>query len=125
MGSRSFEYSFTRVAVGELEVEDLGNCVIEANDDIGNFWYLKIDTNMGWSKIFEYGPCTPDFQELPSSVICNFDRIEYNDIKLADRVRKFLNAPKRNITQAQEVTDDEMFDNIKDIIEYMKDRSKF
>ena len=98
MGSRNFEYFFTRTAVGELEVLDVGNCVIEAGDDIGQLYYLKIDTNLGWCRIFEYGPCTPDFSELPKSVICNFDREEYNEIKLINRIKMFLNAPKRNIT---------------------------
>ena len=37
----------------------------------------------------------------------------------------FLNAPKRNITQAQIITDEELFDNVKDIIEYLKDKKNF
>jgi hypothetical protein len=87
MGSRNFEYFFTRMATGELEVEDLGNCIIEAGDDFGQLYFLKIDTNLGWSRIFEYGPCTPDFHELPKSVICNFDREEFNEIKLSNRIK--------------------------------------
>ena len=125
MGSRNFEYFFTRTAVGELEVPDVGNCVIEAGDDIGQLYYLKIDTNLGWCRIFEYGPCTPDFQELPKSVICHFDREEYNEMKLNNRIKMFLNAPKRNITQARIVTDDELFDTVVDIIEYMKNSKNF
>ena len=125
MGSRNFEYFFTRTAVGELEVPDIGNCVIEAGDDIGQLYFLKIDTKLGWSRIMEYGPCTPDFQELPKSVICNFDREEYNELKLSNRVKMFLNAPKRNITQARTITDDELFSSIKSIIEYMQNPENF
>ena len=33
------------MAMGDLEVEDIGNCAIEANDDIGNFYYIVIETN--------------------------------------------------------------------------------
>ena len=40
--SRSFEYFYTQTAMGELEVEDMGNCVIEASNDMGCFWYLCI-----------------------------------------------------------------------------------
>ena len=108
-----------------MEVEDIGNCVIEAGDDIGQLYYLKIDTNLGWCRIFEYGPCTPDFQELPKSVICHFDREEYNELKLNNRIKMFLNAPKRNITQARTIDDEELFDSVKDIIEYMKDKKNF
>ena len=125
MGKRNFEYFFTRTAVGELEVEDLGDCVIEAGDDLGQLYFLKIETNLGWSKIFEYGPCTPDFYELPKSVICTFDREEFNELKLSNRVKQFLNAPKRNITSAKLITNEELFDSVKDIIEYMKYRDNF
>ena len=125
MGSRNFEYFFTRTAVGELEVPDVGNCVIEAGDDIGQLYYLKIDTKLGWSRIFEYGPCTPDFAELPKSVICHFDREEFNEIKLTNRIKMFLNAPKRNITQAQLVDTNYALDGCKDIIEYMRDPFNF
>ena len=125
MSSKNFEYFFTRTAIGELEVEDLGNCTIEAGDDSGQLYFLKIDSNLGFCRIFEYGPCTPDFQELPKSVICTFDREEFNEIKLSQRIQKFLNAPKRNITQARLIEEDEMFDSIKDIIEYMKDKKNF
>lgn len=125
MGSRNFEYFFTRIAVGELEIEDLGNCIIEASNDIGQFYYLKIDSNLGWCRIFEYGPCTPDFYELPKNVTCSFDREEFDEIKLSKRIKQFLNAPKRDITQARIITDEELFDNVKDIIEYMKDKNNF
>ena len=125
MGSRNFEYFFTRIATGELEVEDIGNCIIEAGDDFGQLYFLKIDTNLGWSRIFEYGPCTPDFQELPKSVICTFDREEFNEIKLHNRIKQFLNAPKRNITQARIIDNETLFDSLKDIIEYMKDPKNF
>lgn len=37
----------------------------------------------------------------------------------------FLNAPKRNITQAQIISDDELFDTVIDIIEYMKNPENF
>lgn len=122
---KNFEYFFTRMAIGQLEVDDVGNCVIEAGDDIGQFYYLKIDTKLGWSRIMEYGPATPDFQELPKSVICHFDREEFNEMKLQNRIKQFLNAPKRNITQARVIEDEELFDSVKDIIGYMQNKENF
>jgi len=44
---RTFEYFFTRQAVGELEVEDMGNCCIEATNDQGMLYYLVTDTKLG------------------------------------------------------------------------------
>ena len=122
---RSFEYFFTRTAIGELDVDDLGNCAIEAADDLGQLYFLKIDTRLGWSRIFEYGPCTPDFNELPKSVVCTFDREEFNEAKLSNRIKMFLNAPKRNITSARLIDSEELFDTAVDIIEYMRNEQNF
>lgn len=122
---KEFEYFFSRSAVGLLDVEDIGNCAIEANDDIGNFYYIVIETKLGFTKIFEYGPCNPDFNELPKSVACTFDRIEFNDKKIANAIYMFLNNGKRNITQAQLVEKDYALDGCIDIIEYMRNSNNF
>ena len=106
--------------MGELEIEDLGNCTIEASNDEGMFFYLQIKTSMGWTKITEYGPAMPDFAELPKSVYCAFSRIEYDDGKISKKINEFLNTPKRNITQAQVVEDFVMYDNCKSILEYIQ-----
>ena len=116
----SFEYFFTRTSMGELEVEDIGNCTIEASNDDGMFFYLNIQTNMGWTKITEYGPATPDCAELPKSVYCGFSRIEFDSRKICKKIQEFLNSPTRNITQAQVVDDYIMFDNCKSILEYIQ-----
>lgn len=121
----NFEYFYSRSATGDLEVEDIGNCSIEANDDIGNFYYLLIETNMGFTKIFEYGPIQPDFDVLPKTVNCTFNRIEYNEKKIQKQIYSFLNTPIRNITQAQLIEKEELLSNCKDIIEYMRDSTNF
>ena len=121
----NFEYFFSRMAMGDLEVEDIGNCAIEANDDIGNFYYIVIETNLGFTKIFEYGPTQPDFNEMCKSVTCTFDRIEFNEKKIIKRIQTFLNTPIRNITQAQVVEKEYALDGCKDIIEYMRHKENF
>ena len=113
------------MAIGQLDVEDIGNCAIEANDDLGIYYYLVIETYLGFTKIFEYGPVQPDFNELNKSVSCLFNRIEFNDKKISKRIYTFLNAPTRNITQAQMVDKNYALDGCKDIIEYMRDSTKF
>lgn len=122
---KTFEYFYSREAIGNLDVEDIGNCSIEANDDLGNFYYMVIDTNLGFTRIFEYGPCNSDFNELPKAVGCTFNRIEFNEKQIQKRIYSFLNAPHRNITQAQLVDRDYALDGCKDIIEYMRDPFNF
>ena len=122
---RTFEYFFTRQAVGELDVEDIGNCCIEATNDQGMLYYLVTDTKLGWTRIFEYGPAIPDFDELPKSVYCAFSRIEYDERKLTKKISEFLNSPTREITQAFEVDRDICFSNCKCINDYMENKENF
>lgn len=122
---QNFGYFYSSMAIGQLEVEDIGNCSIEANDDLGNFYYMVIETNLGFTKIFEYGPVQPDFNEMCKSVTCTFDRIEFNEKKISKRIYSFLNTPVRNITQAQMVEKDYALSGCKDIIEYMRNKSNF
>lgn len=122
---KTFEYFYTTTAVGELEVEDLGNCCIEAANDLGMLYYLVIDTKLGWCRIFEYGPALPDFDELPKSVYCSFSRIEYDERKLMKKVSEFLNSTAKQITQAFEVDRDVCFSNCKSLLAYMENMENF
>ena len=122
---KTFEYFFTRTATGELDIEDLGNCYIEAFNDEGLAFYLLIETNMGWTKTCEYGPISVDFKELPNNVSCVFNRFEYDEKKLNTTVKEFLNAPRRNITQAMEIEREAFFENCRSILDYVEDRTNF
>ena len=125
MSKSIFSYFYTKQAMGDLEVEDIGKCCIQACNDEGMIWYLLIETNMGWTKICEYGPCTPDFFELPKSVYCSFSRIEYNEGKIEKRIDEFLNSKMRNITQAIVVDREVMFSDCKSILEYCENYDSF
>lgn len=108
----TFEYLQRVVVDGELDVENIGQCVIQANNDLGEEFYLIIKTVMGWSEILEYGPCLPDMELLSANYNISYSRIEYNQGKLERVIDKFLNNPKRMITQAKVV-------DIQDIFEFL------
>ena len=120
-----FEYFYSKSAFGELQIDDIGDCCIQANNDEGLFYYLLIETNLGWTKILEYGPCAPDFDELPKSVSCNFSRIEFDERKIMKRIDEFLNNRFRNITQAQIVEREVLFEDCKSLLDYMEERTNF
>ena len=120
-----FEYFYSKSAFGELQIDDIGDCCIQANNDEGLFYYLLIETNLGWTKILEYGPCAPDFDELPKAVGCNFSRIEFDERKIMKRIDEFLNNRFRNITQAQLVDREILFADCKSLLEYMEERTNF
>ena len=48
-----------------------------------------------------------------------------NERKIHKRIDEFLNTPKRNITQAQEVDADVFFDSCKSILDYIKNPENF
>ena len=121
----TFEYFYTKQCMGELDVEDIGNCTIQALNDDGLIWYMVIQTTLGWTKIFEYGPCAPDFNELPKGVNCNFSRIDFDEKKLYKRIDEFLNNSFRKITQAFIVEEDIAWQDCKSIIEYMQNKDNF
>ena len=116
----NFNYSYTQQATGQLYVEDLGNCAIIANTDQGVEYYLIIKTELGTSLILEAGPYILDSNMLAKSVNISFKRIEYNEGKLSSIIEKFLNNPYRNITQAREVDENEIYPYCINIIDYVK-----
>lgn len=121
----SVQYFYERTAMNSLDIDNIGDCAIEATNDSGYCWYLVIDTKLGWVRVFEYGPILPDMHELLGSVKCSFDRFEWDDIKIKKRIREFLTNPKRKITQAELINRDDALSYCTDIIEYMKDKNNF
>lgn len=107
-----FEYIQRVVVDGELEVENIGDCVLEANDDFQNCYYLLIKTDLGWTEVIEYGPCIPDISELSFNYNIKYSRFEYSQSKLERIIDKFLNEGKRVITQAKVTT----IENIRDAL---------
>lgn len=106
----NYEYFFVEQAVGSLDVDDIGNCCISANNDLCEFYYLIVKTDYGVTKIIEYGPyvdmMTPSFQT------CSFQQFQYSEQKIDKIIAKFLNNPKRNITQAMIVEFEDIEDKL-------------
>lgn len=115
-----FPYFKETIINGNLEVDDIGNCAIEAMNDNAECWVLVIDTMLGTSRIFKYGPYNYDLDMLPKNVLCSFSRIPFSEFKLKKEIDSFLNSPFANITQARVVDKYEALNNCKSIIEYMK-----
>lgn len=108
----TFEYLQRVVVESELEVDNIGDCCIIANNDVGEEYYLILKTELGWTESIEYGPCVPDMVQLQLNYQINYTRFEYNQGKIERIIDKFLNHPKRVITQAR-------LANIQDIREYL------
>ncbi len=100
----TFDYLERVVVEGQIDIPNIGQCAILTRNDLGEEWYLIIKTELGWTEVIEYGPAHVDFQLLPTSVRQTYDRFEYNEGKLERIINKFLNEPKRLISQAEETS---------------------
>lgn len=120
-----FNYYYDTIAMASIDVEDIGNCAIEAHTDSGEFYYLLIKTNFGTSTIVTYGPIVPDINLLPKAVNCKFERITFKDTKLITIINKFLTNPYYNITSAIELEYEEAVKSCRDIIDYISNPDNF
>ena len=117
----TFEYNQIRTALGMLEIEDIGNCAIRAVGIQTEEYYMVIRTNLGKSYIFNYGPIVPDLMTMPDYVGCSLTKIDYNEKRLIQLVDKWLNDSRKEIQEAEQVADTEIFDCCRDLIQYMRE----
>ena len=117
-----FDYFYVTTAEDQLTINNIGDCALEAFNDDGSCMYLIIKTNdLGITRVFEYGPIKPGSDILCKNTICNFKRLEYSDSKIDKIIKNFLNQPHRNITQAREISVEDVFKNCINIVDYMKE----
>lgn len=115
-----FDY-LQRVTVdASIDIEDIGNCAICAMNDSADEYYLVIQTEMGWTEVFEYGAIRSDMQTLPENVSMNYSRFEVNPKKISTIITKFLNNAKHFITQAQEIDKATARRSVRDIADYIR-----
>lgn len=100
----TFEYLQRVVVDAELVVDDIGQCVILGRNDLGEEHYLIVRTEMGWTELITVGPVCPDIDILPFNVSIIYSRFEFNQGKIERTIDKFLNDPKKMISQAEVTT---------------------
>lgn len=111
----TFEYLERVVVEAQIDIDNIGDCALLCRNDIGEEFYFLTKSYMGFVEVLEYGPCTPDLDILPFNVQLNYDRFEYSQYKLEKRIDKFLNNPKRAITQAEVSTVPKILQSIRHI----------
>lgn len=105
----TFDYLQRVVVDAQLNVEDIGQCVILGRNDIGEENYLIIRTEMGYTEQITIGPVCPDVDLLPFNVSILYSRYEFNQGKIERAIDKFLNDPKKLISQAEVTTFDAIY----------------
>lgn len=107
---KSFEYYYQPAqAIGNLDVENIGECNILANPDIEKFYILTVRTEHGFTKVSKFGPVIPDKNDLQYIVdVFKFEltTFEYSESRIIKQIDGFLNS--HNITQAREIDNEEL-----------------
>lgn len=108
-----FEY-LQRITIGaELEVEDIGQCCLRGRNDLGEEFYLVIRTDMGFTEQITYGLVVPDLEILPFNVSMQYSRYEYSQSRIERQIDRFLNDPKKLITQADVIEYEDIVEPIR------------
>lgn len=117
---KTFEYLETKVFIEKLNLKDIGNTIIEGIDHRGIKYYLTIQTDLGFTRICEFGPIS-DFLLDQKSFSFRFYKIEYKEVTLASVIEKFLQNTKYEIEKASEISFDELYKyNEINLIDFIK-----
>lgn len=118
--NKKFEYYTKLVVLNDIEIEDIAECCLCANNDLNEKWILIVSTELGVTDVFEIGPVISCMDELPNSFSCSYRRIDYSDYKISKVIDKFLNDASRGITQAIEIEKEEAKTYFVDLARYIK-----
>lgn len=113
----NFPYLLVSEHLDSIDIEDIGNVTLQLNNDEGQCWYLSIKTSLGWTTIQYFGPVSLTNSILPYHFQYNYDKQEFNDVKLIKKIDKYINDPKKMITQIFFVDYDEVMQKLKSLHE--------
>ena len=116
----TFEFNNQFVPQSLVDIENIGQFAIEANNADGYFWYLVVTTSLGTVTIASSGPCIPDVALLPGGYACSFYTMEYKENKLEKAINTWLNDRGKGLVEARVVEVDKALDEFRDLGEYLR-----
>ena len=114
-----FDYNACVTTLNTIDIVDIGDCAIEVKNDDNMFFYLLIRTTRGKSSITTFGPVVPDLKLLPNNFTLSHKRIDFDINKVKKEIKTFLLNPKRKITEAKEVTAQDVIESCPNFKEYL------
>lgn len=115
----AFEFNQQLVPQSLIEIEEIGNFALEANNEDGYNYYLIVKTSLGNALLASVGPVVPDFLDIPNGFQINIEIMQYKEDKLIRFIKQFLNDRSKKLVSAQLVDVDtalEQFRDVKDFI---------
>lgn len=115
----NFEFDIEHIANNSIEIDDIGNiCLVGVNERRLEY-YLIIKSDLGIVQTIEYGPLQPDFEQLPSNVDYRYSRFEWNQAKVLNTVKSFLNNSKYALKQVEIISIDEVKQLIRNMVDFI------
>ena len=95
----TFNYLRTETYMDSIDIDDIGNCIIQVFNDEGREWLMSINTKLGWTKIKTFGPFILDSNQMDINFYYSTNEFEYKEKKIYKVIDDFINNPKKQITQ--------------------------
>lgn len=103
-----FDYNQQKAFLSTLQVDDLGHLAIRAKNGMGTLeHYMIIETIAGKSAILTWGPVGVDLPCMVDKFSMSYHVENYKESILSKEITRFINDPKREITEAEVITVDE------------------
>ena len=99
-----FEYAGVRTYTGAIDIEDIGNFCIRCTTIDGLEFYLCTKTILGKTYILIFGPVLSDLESLLDAFSISYQKIDYKEKIIKKIVLSFINDPKKEITNIEEVS---------------------
>lgn len=118
----SFEYLYTQQATGCFDIDNIGNFALSCFNDNFEEYILIAKTTQGWTQLLSYGPAYRgdiDYHIYMGTKNCKYECIEFSSQKISSVVHRFINDPKKKITQVEVIEINEAYDKINPIKELL------
>lgn len=93
------EYNKQDVFLNSVDIEDIGNVILEGTNNEDFTYFLIIKTYLGKSHILTFGPILKDLNTPLNGFCVNYSKIDFKENKLIGTINYFLN----NKNKLQEV----------------------
>ncbi len=114
----NFNYLYKEEAHAQLDIENIGNFCLSLTNDLYKEYILIVQTDLGRTKIIQYGPINVDMDTPCQSIKFTYDEIDYNQNKICTIIDKALNGPSL-ITQATVMELEDVIPRIRNMVEYL------
>lgn len=115
-----FEYAATKTFMQAIDIVDIGNFCIKGTNQSYEEFYLAARTVMGKTSILSFGPILPDIPIFPEQYSLNYQKVDYKEKTICKAVSSFLNDPKKELTNVEEIIETEMWGALPDTQTYFE-----